>query len=79
MQAGLDGGSASGGAWSRVHMEASKAARQQGTRVGATGSGGHQTQVMSLLCRLCLRSGWGLSGIGSLGAGGGRWREGSSV
>uniref|UniRef100_A0A8B9Y6U7 Ladinin-1 n=1 Tax=Bos mutus grunniens TaxID=30521 RepID=A0A8B9Y6U7_BOSMU len=54
MQAGLDGGSASGGAWSRVHMEASKAARQQGTRVGATGSGGHQTQVMSLLCRLCL-------------------------
>ena len=30
-----------------------------GTRVGAPGSGGHQTQVMSLLCRLCLRSGWG--------------------
>ena len=30
-----------------------------GSRVGAPGSGGHQTQVMGLSCCLCLRAGWG--------------------
>ena len=80
LQAALDRGSANGGTWSGIHMEANQQAQQHGDQGGVArfrraSDPGHEPFTLPVP--------EGRMGLiwdgGPGGQGGGRWREGSSV